>query len=237
MTRLLVSVRTAAEAHAALEGGAAVIDVKEPANGPLGKAEDAVIGEVIRVVAGRVPVSAAMGELSASGVPQLGRGLDFCKWGLAGLASSDWKGALRQVATRLEATPQSPRLVTVAYADWRFAEAPPMEEICSFARQRPGSLLLIDTFAKAAGRSLLTLLTPAKIRQLCRLCRDDGVRVALAGSLGLPEIQLLCDAGADWFAVRGAACESCRSSAVSSEKVRQLADATAAAATSATPGS
>ena len=37
-TRLLVSVRSAAEAEEALAGGAALIDVKEPANGPLGKA-------------------------------------------------------------------------------------------------------------------------------------------------------------------------------------------------------
>ncbi len=33
MTRLLVSVRSAAEAEAALTGGASVIDVKEPTRG------------------------------------------------------------------------------------------------------------------------------------------------------------------------------------------------------------
>ena len=41
MTRLLVSVRSAAEAEAALAGGAAVIDVKEPTRGALGRADDA----------------------------------------------------------------------------------------------------------------------------------------------------------------------------------------------------
>ena len=63
MTRLLVSVRSAAEAEAALAGGAAVIDVKEPARGALGRADDAVIADVVRAVAGRAPVSAALGEL------------------------------------------------------------------------------------------------------------------------------------------------------------------------------
>ena len=72
MTRLLVSVRSAAEAEAALRGGADVIDVKEPGRGPLGRADDAVIADVVRLVAGRRPVSAALGELcrDPSSVPR-----------------------------------------------------------------------------------------------------------------------------------------------------------------------
>ncbi|GIS63269.1 MAG: hypothetical protein CM1200mP2_54940 [Planctomycetaceae bacterium] len=35
---LLVSVRSGQEARAAIEGGCAVLDVKEPAHGPLGMA-------------------------------------------------------------------------------------------------------------------------------------------------------------------------------------------------------
>src|SRR5262245_13850027 len=64
VTRLLVSVRSAAEAHAALAGGADLIDVKEPSRGPLGRADDSVISAVLVAVHGRRPVSAAMGELA-----------------------------------------------------------------------------------------------------------------------------------------------------------------------------
>ena len=60
---LLVSVRSAAEALAALAGGADVIDVKEPNQGSLGAADDDTISAVVRAVAGRAPVSAALGEL------------------------------------------------------------------------------------------------------------------------------------------------------------------------------
>ena len=63
MTRLLVSVRSAAEAEAALTGGASVIDVKEPTRGALGRADDGAIADVVAAVAGRAPVSAALGEL------------------------------------------------------------------------------------------------------------------------------------------------------------------------------
>ncbi len=60
---LLVSVRDAAEAAASLAGGADLIDVKEPARGPLGRADAATIAAVVQAVGGRVPVSAALGEL------------------------------------------------------------------------------------------------------------------------------------------------------------------------------
>ena len=60
MTRLLVSVRNAAEAETALAGGATVIDVKEPSRGSLGRVDDATLAEVMRR-GGRRPISAGVG--------------------------------------------------------------------------------------------------------------------------------------------------------------------------------
>src|SRR5947199_331497 len=57
---LLVSVRDPDEVDAAVTGGAGMIDVKEPSRGALGRAEDAVIAEVVKKVAGRCRVSAAL---------------------------------------------------------------------------------------------------------------------------------------------------------------------------------
>ena len=48
MAGLLVSVRSAEEARAALAGGATVIDIKEPDRGPLGRAEPEVWQQVAR---------------------------------------------------------------------------------------------------------------------------------------------------------------------------------------------
>src|SRR5262249_54305435 len=64
--RLLVSVRSAAEAIAAVEGGADLIDIKEPSHGSLGRADDAAVTAVLQAVGGRKPVSAAFGELRES---------------------------------------------------------------------------------------------------------------------------------------------------------------------------
>src|SRR5262245_24051196 len=94
MAQLLVSVRSASEAETALAGGAALIDVKEPARGPLGRATEAVLADVLRSVGDRRPVSAALGELlgawgSADELPDAVHDLAFVKWGLAGYGAHD----------------------------------------------------------------------------------------------------------------------------------------------------
>jgi uncharacterized protein (UPF0264 family) len=216
-----VSVRSAAEALAALEGGAALIDVKEPHHGPLGRAPLAIVEEVVRAVAGRRPVSAALGELAAQ--PHFWEGswpaLAFVKWGLSGLGAGDWRGELRHAAARV---PPGCQLVTVAYADWRQAGAPPVTEVEAFARERPGGVLLIDTWTKDGLRTLLDSLAADEVAGLCRRCQQAGVRVALAGSLEGHHIERLGAAAPDWFAVRGAACEGGRGGAICARKVRAL---------------
>ncbi len=218
---LLVSVRGAAEAVAALRGGADVIDVKEPRRGALGRADADAIAAVVAVVGGRRPVSAALGELAeAAGADIDGLGLAFVKWGLAG-AAAGWQTLLRR---RAAAWPGC-TAVAVAYADWRSAAAPSVEEVLAFARQTPGGVLLIDTWQKAPRRTLLDHLSLHEVGRLRRHCREAGVRLALAGSLGPAEIEALLPLRPDWFAVRGAACAAGeRDGAIAEDRVRALAD-------------
>src|SRR5205823_7246846 len=104
MAGLLVSVRSPQEAEAALAGGASLIDVKDPARGSLGRADDSVIAAVVRAVAGRRPVSAAMGELMESRASFAGVGLSYVKWGLAGCGGqARWQGEWATTMARLQA--------------------------------------------------------------------------------------------------------------------------------------
>jgi len=225
MTALLVSVRSPQEAEIALSGGAAVIDVKEPARGPLGRADDAVIAAVVGAVAKRRPVSAALGELTDGATAPAGTPLTFVKWGLVGSTRQGW----RQLLTERLRQP-GPRAVIVAYADWQCAAAPPIGEVVSFACERPGNILLIDTHCKDAAPlslrrrpTLLDWLPDDDVIATCRRCHAAGVSIALAGSLGPAEIERLRAAGPDWFAVRGAACEDNeRGGAIQFDKVRAL---------------
>jgi uncharacterized protein (UPF0264 family) len=182
-------------------------------------------------VAGRRPVSAALGELDdpADALPHPGPGLAYVKWGLSGLGgTTDWRERWRDACRRVAAADPACRVVAVAYADWRQAAAPSVEEVAVLARERPGSVLLVDTFRKApqAGEravpTLPALLPVGELVRLCRLCRAARVRVALAGSLGPAQIEALRPALPDWFAVRGAACDGGREASVSAARVREL---------------
>jgi uncharacterized protein (UPF0264 family) len=221
MIDLLVSVRSAAEARAALAGGAALIDVKEPRRGSLGRADDETIAAVVRGVAGRRPVSAALGELTEQR-PAPACPLAYVKWGLAGCRDqSDWAGELTRAADLL---PPGCRPVAVAYADWRRAGAPAPTEVCAFVANRRWGAFLIDTWRKDS-TTLLDWLSLDELRELRGHCRVAGVSVALAGSLGIGQLRQLRPLRPDWVAVRGAACRGGRRTAsIDEDRVRRLAD-------------
>ena len=228
MAELLVSVRSPEEARAALAGGASLIDVKEPAGGSLGRASDEVIAAVIRAVAGRRPVSAAMGELterSGQGGCPFAAELSYLKWGLAGCGGrARWPDEWTEAVAPLRKRNTTCQAVVVAYADWRRAESPHPDEVCAFAFSHACAALLLDTWCKD-GTTLLDWLAPAEIGSFCHACRQAGVRVALAGSLGEAEILRLRACEPDWFAVRGSVCTGGRrDEAVDARAVRRLAN-------------
>ncbi len=230
-SKLLVSVRNAAEAEAALAGGAVLIDVKEPARGPLGRADDETVAQVLWAVAGRAPVSAALGEWRTPGAqtwPPLVGQLAYVKWGLSGCGGmGGWQSTLQVVGRYLADRYPELGMVAVAYADWRPAQAPPPDEVCAWACGQGRGAFLIDTWGKD-GRTLLDWVSPAEVSAWCARCRAAGVRVALAGSLGPEQIRTLLPARPDWFAVRGAACEEGRTGTISTARVRALVELLAA---------
>jgi uncharacterized protein (UPF0264 family) len=231
-TGLLVSVRNVSEARAALRGGASLIDVKEPANGSLGKADDAVIAEVLRAVEGCVPVSAALGEWKLredfSGTKPV-PGLSYVKFGLAGSAGPQWRSRLRDARIHIVDYYPGAKQVVAAYADWQKAAAPTVDEVCAYACEQKACVFLLDTYAKHPGGNLLDFLPIHKLLLLTQLCRGAGVRIALAGSLGPAEIGNLLFLRPDWIAVRGSACEGGRDGLVSEAKVRDLVELTSRA--------
>jgi uncharacterized protein (UPF0264 family) len=221
--RLLVSVRDLPEAQAALAGGAAVIDVKEPSRGPLGAADPATLHAIADAMPPAVCLSAALGELGEWPAAQLAdlplARLRFVKCGLAHQA--DWQPRLLRLREQLARIEPACQLVAVAYAD----VPPGVAEVARFAAEQGFAVLLIDTFHKA-GRTLSDYLTWPALGQLIARLHDARVDVALAGSLGLADVAAVCRAGADYLAVRGAACVGgWRDAPVDVRRVTRLAEA------------
>ncbi len=201
MARLLVSVRSASEARAAVEGGAAVIDVKEPDRGPLGRADSDVWSEVRRAVPPGTPVSVALGELSEWGeapAPGCFRGIAFRKLGLAG-SGPRWAESWARV--RLGCG-DGPSWVAVAYADWERAGAPTPDLVLDAALSADDCAgVLVDTWDKTRRSPVDRTWSPWFAR-----ARDGGLLTALAGGLDLPTIDRVAPLRPDVVAVRGAAC-------------------------------
>ena len=223
MTGLLVSVRDAEEARLALAGGSDIIDVKEPARGPLGPADPDVWQAVLKAVAGRAAVSIVLGELASDPALQLApssAGFAFAKVGLAGCGSDGrWPTRLSRLSGRL---PASTFLVPVAYADWERSGAPHPLSVLELAAATAG-FLVIDTFDKAGG-SLLEIVSWDVLEEWMRRARTLGTRVTLAGSLREPAIARLMALEPDYFGVRGAVCHGGRAGHMDASLVRDLAN-------------
>ena len=243
---LLVSVRDAVEAEAALAGGAAIIDVKDPAAGSLGAASAATVAAVAATVGDRAAWTVAAGELrdeiarpgsihrwlaaikaavghTASGTPAA------VKVGLAGLADAAWQPAFHDVMNRLPATTAR---VAVAYADWERVAAPNPLEIIDAAERLSGVLLnpvssgvlLIDT-ADKSGPDLLHACSWPDLEAWIAAARRVGMAVAVAGRLQLEAIPRVGRLRPDVVALRSAVCSNNRLGPVDVALVRRAATA------------
>ncbi len=219
---LLVSVRDPREAQAAVDGGAHVIDIKEPDHGPLGRASAATVGSILKTVAGRRPVSIAMGEWSDPMQP-LPDAVAYVKIGLAH-APSHWPRRLAVQFAQLR--PAKP--VVAAYADYHRVASPPIEAVVRWATRSRLAGVLIDTAVKDAN-GLFDWCSPVSLKRWITACRRAGVMIALAGSLRADTLPRALALEPDLVAVRGAACGNWdRRQRVQAARVRQLAAVVAA---------
>ena len=222
--QLLVSVRNAQEAASALAGGADIIDAKDPGAGPLGAVTVDALRAIVRTVAGRRPVTAALGDASdedlvereAEAFVRAGAGL--VKVGLADVGEPARAKSLIASAARGAG---ADRVIAVAYADYRRARSVSPLDVLDVANALHVKGVLLDT-ADKHGPRLRTLVPPAALTYWVTMARGAGLLVALAGSLAAEDIDDVRRSGTDIVGVRGAACEGGREGSVSEERVRLL---------------
>ena len=229
--QLLVSVRSPAEVNAALEGGADIIDAKEPNHGSLGAVSAPVLRRIIAQVPAARPLSIAMGDVAG---PDSVRGTMnallvptvpprvYLKFGFAGVDSPRKIRALIDSAVELSRRHVAqPRVVAVAYADAAGAGSAAPEEIVDAAADAGAAGVLIDTYRKD-GRTLFDWIEASRLARCFMLARSAGLTTAAAGSLGPGALPQLAAAGADIAGFRGAACARGRHGRVSQARVHAL---------------
>jgi len=211
MTGLLASVRTLDEAALALEAGADLIDLKEPAAGALGALPAGLVREAVALIAGRRATSATTGDLPMTAGPlrdaaaaMAATGIDYVKVGLfPGGEPAACLAALGELAEG------GVRLVAVLFADPALVE--------TLARRGFAGAML-DTAGKAEG-SLRQCLGEAEIGRFVARTRGAGLLVGLAGSLGPGDIAPLLRLKPDYLGFRGALCVGGRSGTLSAARL------------------
>ncbi|MGO8916339.1 MAG: (5-formylfuran-3-yl)methyl phosphate synthase [Stellaceae bacterium] len=234
MTRLLASVRSPAEAQAAIAGGADIIDLKEPAAGALGRLPDGMLRATLAAVAGRRPTSATIGDLPLAPAPILAAvramaetGVDIVKLGIfAGDAAAT-------LAALGAATRDGIRLVAVCFAD----RQPDFDLIARCADAGFHGVML-DTAEKRGG-PLTRHLRPAELRRFIALARARGLLAGLAGSLAAADVPALLPLAPDFLGFRSALTIGGRDApldAAALARLRLLIDGAAASSATAAAG-
>lgn len=220
--KVLVSVRSAAEAQVAARAGVAYIDCKEPAAGALGALALPVLRDCVATVRAQAPtarVSATVGDWPADaldGISAQARavaacGVDDVKVGVP----PDAAALLARLAQlRVEGLP----IVPVLLADAGVPAALPQ----GFAA------VMLDTQDKRGG-SLRQRLPLAELARFVQVVQAQGALAGLAGALTQADGVALAALGPDFLGFRSAVCAGAREGVLCPERLSALLAALRAA--------
>jgi len=211
--RLLVSVIKSEEVNPAIEGGADIIDIKNPSEGSLGAPFPWIVNDIILTVDSRRETSCAIGDLpnlpgtislAAAGAASLSP--DYIKLGFFGISErEDAKGILETTVRAVKSVDDSVGVIACGYGDYRLTGSISPLELPDLASTARADGVLIDTINKD-GRSLFDFMPKNQVRSFITEARDNKIIGALAGSLKTKHAQDLRFCDPDVVGIRGAAC-------------------------------
>ena len=228
--KLLVSPINVEEARNCLEGGADIIDVKNPREGSLGANYPDVI-QAVRVAIGDHPLSAAIGDmmfkpgtvaLAAYGVASCG--VDYVKVGLLDFSSlHEAYQTLSQVKKSVRIVSPHIKIVAAGYADFCRVNSLEPSQILKAASKADCDVAMLDTAIKD-GKGLFYWLNETVLRSFIEESHKRGMLAALAGSLLEEDLLVVKELGTDIVGVRGVACSGYdrNSGSISRQKVGEL---------------
>lgn len=229
--RLLVSVRSAAEAALAASNGADIVDAKEPEAGPLGPVSGSVLRDIELALPSRIPLGVALGDaalpdeladvLDHIALPVRAGGT-FLKVGFAGVSRVEQVAAvLRRAVDRARDLGPTVAVIAASYADCDRARSLSPERILDAAIGAGAAGALIDTWVKD-GRGLLRHMSSDALAAWILRARSAGLLTALAGSLTADDLPILWDLQPDVVGVRGAACRHGRAGTLDPHRLHRL---------------
>ena len=225
--KLLVSPINVEEARIALDGGADIIDVKNPKEGSLGANFPDVIQSVKRVIT--KPMSVAIGDFNykpgTASLAALGAsvaGADYIKIGLFDVQTREQASEMTERVTKAVKQYDSKKKVVICgYSDYDRINSISPFELPGIVSDAGADVVMMDTGVKD-GRSTLEFLNLEKLESFIGSAHQYGLLAAIAGSLKFEDIDVLKEVSPDIIGVRGCVCGGDRNSSIKLELVREL---------------
>lgn len=227
--KLLVSPINREEAIIVSNGGADIVDVKNPKEGSLGANFPWVIQDVKEAVNGKHPISVAIGDFDykpgTASFAALGAavsGADYIKIGLFNIQTEEQALELLTAVTKAvkDFDPEK-KVVAAGYSDYeRINSISPML-LPPIAAKAGLDVVMVDTGVKD-GKSTFEFMSEEELKKFIELTHENGLENAIAGSLKFEDLPLLKKIGPDIIGVRGMVCGGDRSTTIRQELVEKL---------------
>ena len=211
--KILISPKNEAEAVEAVNGGADIIDVKNPSEGSLGANFPWVIKRIREIVPRSIDISATLGDFphlpGSASLAALGAavsGTNYIKIGLLGSKTFDNALFLMENVTKaVKDYDPLIKVVVAGYADHERANTLDPMVLPHIAERSGCDLIMVDTLIKD-GKRLFDFMDIEACRSFVDRGHTYGLQVALAGSTKKEDVSTLTELGADVVGIRGAAC-------------------------------
>ena len=212
--KLLVSVVDQTEALDSINGGADILDVKNPKEGSLGANFPRVIKQVKEVTPENLELSATIGDLpnlpGTASLAALGAavsGVDYVKAGLFGVKTpEEATSMMTEVVKAVKEYDSGLKTIACGYADFSLVGCVNPLDLPMVAHKAGADGVLVDVKIKDGKTNLFSFLSDENLKELVNTAHNYNLLAALAGSLDTQDIQRIYNLGADIIGVRGAVC-------------------------------
>jgi (5-formylfuran-3-yl)methyl phosphate synthase len=214
--KVLISVVSVEEARIALKGKPDILDIKNTEEGSLGAQFPWIIKDIVDEIKGTVSFcSAALGDLSYKpGTAALAAygaalcGVDYVKAGLFGTKNySEAFNMMNGIVNSVRMVNKEIIVVASGYADYTRFGGIPYKVLVKVAKNSGSDVVMVDTAIKD-GKDLFNAMCTDEIKDFIDLAHDNGLKVALAGSVKRVHLELLSKLNPDIIGVRGDVCEN-----------------------------
>ena len=229
--KCLISPTSFEEARVVVDAGCDIVDIKNVAEGSLGAqppwvthkivSELSANGGIFSVALGDLPNKPGTIGLAAYAAAHLG--LDYIKAGLYGATNYDEALAMMtSIVKSIRMVSDDAIAVASGYADYKRFGGVACDELVAAAKDSGSDVVMVDTAIKD-GKTLFDALSVDEIKAFVDSGHEAGMKVALAGSIGVDDIDTICEIQPDIIGVRGAVCvDKNRKNPITAEGIQTL---------------